>query len=96
MIFAADLPARVTARMAAVQRPISLAASEEKSTELAWKTISSGYLIGRQDQIFTARRSGSWRGAPTHASPRSARHASYLSCTGKVTEVILRAARSAG
>jgi hypothetical protein len=40
-VFAADLPARTTARMAASQRPISLAAGQEESTEPAWKTIPS-------------------------------------------------------
>ena len=53
-VFAADVPARTVARMAAAQRPISLAAGAEKSTAPAWKTIPSWYLIGRQDQVFTA------------------------------------------
>jgi pimeloyl-ACP methyl ester carboxylesterase len=40
--------------MAAAQRPISLAAGQEKSTEPAWKTIPSWYLVGRQDRFFPA------------------------------------------
>jgi pimeloyl-ACP methyl ester carboxylesterase len=94
-VFAADLPAHKTARMAAAQRPISLAAGEEKSTEPAWKTIPSWYLVGRQDrvfpaaaQLFMAKRAGS------HITEINSSHASYISHPGKVTKLILRAART--
>ena len=93
-VFAADLPARTVARMAATQRPITLAAGEEKSTEPAWKTIPSWYLIGRQDQIFTAeaQRFMAER-AGSHITEIDSSHASYISRPGKATKVILHAAR---
>ena len=94
-VFAADVPARAVARMAAAQRPITLAAGEEKSTAPAWKTIPSWYLIGLQDQIFTAeaQRFMAER-AGSHITEIKSSHASYVSHPGKVTKVILRAARS--
>jgi len=95
-VFAADLPARITARMAAAQRPISLAAGQEKSTEPAWKTIPSWYVIGLQDRVFTAaaQRFMAER-ANAHTVEIKASHASYVAKPGKVTKVILRAAGSA-
>jgi pimeloyl-ACP methyl ester carboxylesterase len=96
-VFAADLPRRTVAPMATAQRPISLAAGEEKSTEPAWKTIPAWYLIGRQDQVFTveAQRFMAER-AGSRVTEINSSHASYLSRPGKVTEVIRRAARSVG
>ena len=94
-VFAADLPARTVARMAAAQRPISLAAGVEKSTEPAWKTIPSWYVIGLQDQVFPAE---AQRFMAERAGSRiteiNSSHASYISHPGKVTKVILRAARN--
>ena len=96
-VFAADLPARVVAPMAAAQRPISLAAGEEKITNPAWKTIPTWYLVGRQDQIFPAEAQRFMaKRAGAHTTEINSSHASYLSHPGKVTEVILRAARKAG
>jgi pimeloyl-ACP methyl ester carboxylesterase len=96
-VFAADLPSRTAARMATAQRPISLAAAVEKSTEPAWKTIPSWYLIGRQDQVFTAE---AQRFMAERAGARvteiNSSHVSFISRPGKATEVILRAARKAG
>ena len=40
-VFAPDIPARTAALMASAQRPLSAAASQEKSTAPAWKTIPS-------------------------------------------------------
>ncbi len=94
-VFAADLPARTVRRMASAQRPISLAAGEEKSTEPAWKTIPSWYLIGLDDQVFTAaaqRFMAERAGAQTTEIKSS--HASYIAQPAKVTKFILRAARS--
>jgi pimeloyl-ACP methyl ester carboxylesterase len=81
--------------MAAAQRPISLAAGAEKSTEPAWKTIPSWYVIGLQDQVFpaAAQRFMAER-AGSHITEINSSHASYISHPGKVTKVILRAARS--
>jgi len=94
-VFAADLPARITARMAATQRPISLAAGQEKSTEPAWKTIPSWYLVGRQDEVFTAAAQRFMaKRAGAHVTEIDSSHASYISHPAEVTELILRAART--
>jgi len=94
-VFAADLPARITARMAATQRPISLAAGQEKSTEPAWKTIPSWYLVGRQDEVFTAAAQRFMaKRAGAHVTEIDSSHASYISHPAEVTKLILRAART--
>jgi pimeloyl-ACP methyl ester carboxylesterase len=93
-IFAADVGARTAARMASAQRPVSVAAIQESSTEPAWKTIPSWYLIGRQDEVispvgqrFMAKR------AKAHTVEINSSHASYVSHPEEVTDLILRAAR---
>ena len=95
--FAADVSARLVARMASAQRPITLAAGLEPSTEPAWKTIPSWYLIGRQDRVISpaAQRFMAER-ANAHTIEINSSHASYISHPAKVTQFILRAARSAG
>jgi pimeloyl-ACP methyl ester carboxylesterase len=83
--------------MATAQRPISLAAGEEKSTEPAWKTIPSWYLVGRQDQVFTAEAQRFMaKRAGARVTEINSSHASYISHPAKVTKLILRAARKAG
>jgi pimeloyl-ACP methyl ester carboxylesterase len=92
--FAADLPARVTAVMASAQRPLALAGDQEKSGPVAWKTIPSWYLIGRQDRIFSA---AAQRFMAERAAARvteiNSSHAVFLSHPAEVTKIILRAAR---
>jgi pimeloyl-ACP methyl ester carboxylesterase len=94
-VFAADVPARTAARMASAQRPVSLAAIQEPSSEPAWKTIPSWYLIGRQDEVispvaqrFMARR------AKAHTVEIDSSHASYISHPDDVADLVLRAARA--
>ena len=83
--------------MATAQRPLSLAAAEEKSTEPAWKTIPSWYVVGRQDQVFTAEAQRFMaKRAGSQVTEINSSHAGFISRPGKVTEVILRAARSVG
>ena len=83
--------------MATSQRPISLAAGLEKSTEPAWKTIPSWYLVGRQDQVFTAEAQRFMaKRAGARVTEINSSHAAYISRPDEVTEVILRAARSVG
>ena len=93
-LFAADVRARTAARMASAQRPVSLAASQEPSTEPAWKTIPSWYLIGRQDEVISpaAQRFMAKR-AKAHAVEINSSHVSYISHPDAVTDLILRAAR---
>ena len=92
-VFAADVPARTVARMASAQRPVSLAATQEKSTEPAWRTIPTWYVVGLRDQVFTvaAQRFMAER-ANAHTVEINTSHASYVAQPAKVTKVILRAA----
>jgi pimeloyl-ACP methyl ester carboxylesterase len=95
-VFAAELSARTAALMATSQRPISLAAGQEKSTEPAWKTIPSWYLVGRQDQVFTAEAQRFMaKRAGARVTEINSSHASYISHPEPVTKLILRAARKA-
>ena len=96
-VFAADVPAPTAARMASAQRPVTLAAFQEKSTTPTWKTIPSWYLVGRDDQVidpagqrFMAKR------ANAHTVEVNSSHASYVSRPAKVMSLIVRAARKSG
>jgi pimeloyl-ACP methyl ester carboxylesterase len=51
-VFAADLPYRTAMVAAAVQRPITAAAFEEKTRAAAWRTTPSWYLIAAADQVI--------------------------------------------
>jgi pimeloyl-ACP methyl ester carboxylesterase len=94
-VFAADLPTRLTDVMATAQRPLTLAGNVEKSTKPAWKTIPSWYLVGRQDQIFTAEAQRFMaKRAHAHTVEIDSSHAVYLSHPGAVAALILRAARA--
>jgi pimeloyl-ACP methyl ester carboxylesterase len=96
-LFAADVPAWTAARMASAQRPLSLAAAQEKATDPAWKTIPTWYLISRQDEVINpaAQRFMAKR-AHAHTIAINSSHASYISHPAKVTKLILRAVRKAG
>ena len=49
--FAADLPASITNRMAATQRPVTLEALNEPTGERPlWKEVPSWFLIGEEDR----------------------------------------------
>ena len=96
-VFAPDVPARTAAQMAGAQRPVTLAAIQEKSAAPAWNTIPSWYLIGRHDEVinaaaqrFTAKR------AHAHTIEINSSHVSYISHPEEVTKLILRTARKAG
>jgi len=96
-LFAPDVPARTAARMASAQRPLTAAATEEKVTEPAWKTLPSWYLIGRQDEVISpvAQRFMAKR-AKAQTVEINSSHASYVSHPDEVTKLILRVARSVG
>lgn len=51
-VFAADLPYPAAAVAAVAQRPISVAALEEKSRGAAWKTTPCWYLIATADRVI--------------------------------------------
>jgi pimeloyl-ACP methyl ester carboxylesterase len=94
-LFAPDLPARTAAQMAAAQRPLSLAAAQEKETAPAWRTIPSWYLVGRQDKVISpvAQRFMAKR-AHAHTIEINSSHVSYISHPGVVTKLILQAAQA--
>ena len=70
--FAADLPPRVAADLAATQPPTSAAAFTAKLTVTpTWKTIPSWYLVAKQDRRSRPTWSGSWPAASTRTPTRS-------------------------
>ncbi|MET8329939.1 alpha/beta hydrolase [Streptomyces sp. NPDC005181] len=95
--FAADLPAAMSALMAATQRPISASAFMDKAVEAAWKTIPSWALVSTRDKAippalerFEAKR------AHAHTVEIDASHVALLSHPDAVTDLIRRAAVGGG
>ncbi|MGV9454464.1 alpha/beta fold hydrolase [Streptomyces sp. NPDC003635] len=93
--FAADVPARQAALMAAAQRPIAQAALEEKATTAAWKTKPTWDIVTTRDlnipaavQRFMAER------AHAHTTEVAASHSVAVSHPHLVADVIERAARA--
>ncbi|CCK24627.1 secreted protein [Streptomyces davaonensis JCM 4913] len=93
--FAADVPAKQAALMAAAQRPIAQAALEEKATAAAWKTKPTWDIVTTRDlnipaavQRFMAKR------AHAHTTEVAASHSVAVSHPHLVADVIERAARS--
>ncbi|MDI6105981.1 alpha/beta hydrolase [Actinoplanes sp. NEAU-A12] len=93
--FAADVPARQTALMAATQRPIRDAALGEASGTPAWASIPSWFLLAGADkniplraQKFMADRAGS----RATVTVKGASHAVAVSRPDTVAKLIARAA----
>ncbi|MFF4734071.1 alpha/beta fold hydrolase [Streptomyces mirabilis] len=94
--FAAAVPATTAQVMAVGQRPITLAALQEKSTAAAWKEIPSWYLVATEDRnIPPAAEQWMAERARAHTVSVRAPHAVAVSDPAPVTELILRATRSA-
>jgi pimeloyl-ACP methyl ester carboxylesterase len=94
--FAADLPERVAADLAATQRPLSAAAFTSALTvEPAWKTIPSWYLVSKQDQVMSPdlERLQAQR-MHAHTSEIDASHAGYISHPEAVADLVEQAARA--
>jgi pimeloyl-ACP methyl ester carboxylesterase len=96
-VFAQDLPASVTAQMAAAQRPMTAAALVEKSGVAGWKTHPDWYMVAKDDHAippaterFMAAR------MKAHTVEVKASHAVLVSQPEKVTKLILQAAKAAG
>ncbi|WP_351235433.1 alpha/beta hydrolase [Streptomyces sp. NPDC002133] len=94
--FAADVPEKTTAIMAATQRPVTNAALEESSSAPAWKEIPSWVLVATQDlnipaqtQTFMAER------AKATIVEVAASHAVSVSHPGDVARLINEAAQAA-
>jgi pimeloyl-ACP methyl ester carboxylesterase len=94
-VFAADVPAKEAAFMAASQRPGALAAFATPSGVPAWKTIPSWYLVASQDHTIppTAERAMAAR-AGAHTIEIRSSHVAMISHPGVTTRLILRAATS--
>ncbi|MCG8965238.1 MULTISPECIES: alpha/beta fold hydrolase [Streptomyces] len=93
--FAAGVP-RVTAQTMAVgQRPITVAALEERATAAAWKSLPVWYLIATEDRNIppAAQRWMAGRAGARTVAVR-APHAAAVSDPRAVTELIRSAARS--
>ncbi|MGH1564157.1 alpha/beta hydrolase [Mumia sp. DW29H23] len=93
-LFAADLPAKETAVMAAAQRPATFTTFLEPSGEPAWKTIPSWYLVAENDKTIPpeAERAMAARAGARTVEIRSS-HVAMISHPKAVTDLILRAAR---
>ena len=94
--FAADVPARQAALMAATQRPIRDVALGDKSGSPLWADVPSYFLLADADhnipwkaQKFMADRADSRH----TVTVTGASHAVHVSRPGKVTDIIVRAAR---
>ncbi|MEU7860582.1 alpha/beta hydrolase [Nonomuraea sp. NPDC049141] len=94
--FAADLPARDTALMAATQRPAALAALGSPSGAPAWKTIPSWYLVAGADQAIppAAQRFMAQRAGARTSEVGEASHVIMISRPDATTAVITAAARA--
>jgi len=94
-VFAADVPRREAALMAATQRPITSAALNEKATRTAWKSIRSWFMITKQDLAIPA---DSMRFMAQRAKSRTveidASHAVTVSEPDAVSRLIVEAARA--
>lgn len=92
-VFAADVPADISAVMAATQRPIAAAALAEPATKAAWKTIPSWNMITTEDLAIPAE-SMRFMGqrANSHTVEIEASHAVTVSQPGAVADLIGQAA----
>jgi pimeloyl-ACP methyl ester carboxylesterase len=97
--FAADVPLAQAKRMAVTQRPVTEAALNEASGEVAWKAIPSWFIYGEQDKnipavtvAFMAKRAG----AQKSVSIPGASHVVMLSHPREVTRLIEEAAAAVG
>jgi pimeloyl-ACP methyl ester carboxylesterase len=93
-VFTADQPGAVAAKLAATQRPLTVAATTEESGPPAWRDRPSWYLVTKQDraippaaQRFMAKR------AHAHTVEVDSPHFVMLSHSDAVTELILDAAK---
>ncbi|WP_208008373.1 alpha/beta fold hydrolase [Agromyces protaetiae] len=96
-IFAADLPAQLTTKMAVRQRPVALSVFEEPSGAPAWRTVPSWYQVSSRDKAispvaerFFAERAGS------HTVEIDASHAGFVSHAYTTARLIKEAASAGG
>jgi pimeloyl-ACP methyl ester carboxylesterase len=93
--FAAGVPVSTAQTMAVGQRPIAVAALEERATAAAWKKLPSWYLIATEDRnIPPAAQRWMAARAKAHTVAVRAPHAAAVSDPRAVSDLILRAART--
>ncbi|MFI2754044.1 alpha/beta fold hydrolase [Cellulomonas sp. P22] len=93
-VFAAGVPAKRAAVLAAAQRPITLSAATEPSGPPAWATLPSWYVLGTEDQIIlpSLQESMATRAGSTITRVKAG-HLSLVTHPDVVTKVIETAAR---
>jgi pimeloyl-ACP methyl ester carboxylesterase len=93
--FANGLPARTAARIAASQRPPTLAALLEPSKVAAWKSLPSWYVLGTQDRLIPpALQQSMAERAGSKITRVKTGHVDMLGAPRTVTRVIEKAARA--
>jgi pimeloyl-ACP methyl ester carboxylesterase len=97
-VFAADLPARTTAAMAATQRPADFASLQQPSGPPAWATVPSWFVVAKHDnaippdtQRFEAQRANAVKTIEVRSS-----HVAMMSKPKQVVSLIVEAARYQG
>lgn len=94
--FAADVSAKDAALMAATQRPVTVAALNEKSSSAAWKTIPSYFVYGDADKNIPAKALG-WMAERAHSKDtevvKGASHVVMVSHPDQVAKLIEKAAK---
>ncbi|MGV9557801.1 alpha/beta fold hydrolase [Streptomyces sp. NPDC003401] len=95
-VFAADVPAEVTAVLAAAQRPLAAAAFEETAAAAAWRTKPSWALIAGADNAINpeVERFGAERAGATVVELDGASHAVAVSRPKEVADLIRAAVRA--
>lgn len=94
-VFAADLPARETAVLAATQRPIAGSTWDEPSGAPAWETIPSWYAVYTRDKaLSTVSQEFFADRADAHTVRITASHAGFASEPDQTADLIRRAARA--
>jgi pimeloyl-ACP methyl ester carboxylesterase len=96
-VFAKDVSDNLASQMAAAQRPLSVAAFTGKSSEPAWKTIPSWYMVATKDRAIDPageRAMAARMGA--HTIQVSSSHAVLVSHPATVASFIATAAHTVG
>ena len=94
-VFAADLPRRQTAVMAATQRPVTGSSLAIPSAEPAWRTIPSYYVVAKHDNAIppAAERAMAKR-AGAHTIELASSHVAMTSHPRVVADLIRTADRA--
>ena len=94
-VFAQDLPVRLTRIVAATQKPVSGSVFTASTTQAAWRTIPSWYMVASEDHAinpdlerFYAKR------MKAHTTEVKSSHVMYISHPADVAKVIEEAAKT--